>query len=149
MPKNRYRTALTSLSLAVLATTTGALADDAAIQRCREVPDAVRRLACYDAITVPAKGAVPQPSPDQFGMDRQARKSEPEVLESQILGRFTGWRPQDRIELANGQIWQVSDDSHAALDLLNPKVAVRRGSFSAFFLEVEGTNRSPRVKRVR
>jgi len=145
----RYITRSTTLLLTLLGAATVVRADDAAIQRCRELSDATRRLACYDAVTVPAKGiAPPRQSPDQFGMERLVPRSEPDAIESQVLGRFDGWRPRDRIELANGQVWQISDDSSAVLTLLNPKVAVRRGAFGAYYLEVEGTNRSPRVKRV-
>lgn len=151
MSKTRHLTGPTIVSLALLMAATAVAADDAALKRCREVQDPSKRLACYDAITVSGTG-VSAKSPaaaDRFGMEQQVLRNEPEVLESMIRGRFTGWQATERIELSNGQVWQVSDGSTAALELLNPKVAVRRGSFGAFYLEVEGTNRSPRVKRVR
>lgn len=149
--KTKQLVVSTTVTLAMLAGAAGvAAAADAAIQRCREVTDSARRLACYDALTLPATGVNAKPLPsDRFGMEQQLLKSEPDALESQIRGRFSGWQPLEKIELANGQIWQISDGSNAVLDLLNPKVAVRRGTFGAFYLEVEGTNRSPRVKRVR
>jgi hypothetical protein len=34
------------------------------------------------------------------------------------------------------------------LNLDNPKVVIRRGMMGGFFLELEKTNRSPRVRRV-
>lgn len=151
MPKTKHPGVSTTVTLAMLAAVAGtAVADGAAIQRCREVTDSARRLACYDAITVPATGVNAKPLPaDRFGMEHQLLKSEPDALESQIRGRFAGWQPLEKIELANGQIWQVSDGSFAVLELLNPKVVVRRGTLGAYYLEVAGTNRSPRVKRVR
>ena len=149
MQKCRYVTSPTTLSLTLLTAATMALADDAVIQRCRELSEPTRRLACYDAITVPTKGVLqPRQSPDHFGMERQPLRNEADALESQILGRFDGWSPKARIELANGQIWQISDDSNAVLTLLDPKVVVRRGALGAFYLDIEGTNRLPRVKRV-
>ena len=71
-----------------------------------------------------------------------------EAIESHIPGHFEGWEPRSRIRLANGQIWQISDDSRRYHDIQNPKVSVRRGALGAFYLEIEGTNSSPRVKRL-
>ena len=132
------------------AAATTAIADEQAIQRCREVADPSKRLTCYDAIALPAKLQQPPRQPaDQFGLESQAIKTELGSVDSHIVGRFEGWGPKDRITLNNGQVWQVSDDSHAVFSVLNPKVTVRRGSFGAFYLEIAGTNRSPRVTRVK
>ena len=64
-------------------------------------------------------------------------------------GQVEGWKAGDRIALANGQVWRIADGSQGALWLQNPKVRVRRGVLGAFYLEIEGTNRSPRVERVK
>ena len=133
-----------------------AQADDAALQRCRTVADAPARLACYDAIPLPPAGTTaaspatpPRQTPQQFGMEVQlAAKTQLDAIDTTITGRFYGWGPGERIELANGQVWQVTDDSRGVLDVLNPKVRVRRGTLGAFFLEFEGSNRSPKVRRV-
>lgn len=150
--------------LALVAST--ALGNDAGLLHCRAVADAANRLACYDALVVPAsasgpgQGAVasaqavdasnmPQQAQDQFGLEgRLARKGELQALESHIPGHFEGWRPNTKIELANGQVWQVTDDSRAMFDLQDPKISIRRGMLGAFYLELEGSNRSPKVKRV-
>lgn len=137
--------------LPLLLISTSVLADDAGLLRCRGVSDASARLACYDALPVgEAKTvqAVPRQTPEQFGMEQKAYQSALESIESHIPGHFEGWEPRTRIRLANGQIWQVSDDSRRMLDFQNPKVAVRRGALGAFYLEIEGTNSSPRVKRL-
>lgn len=100
-------------------------------------------------MAVPAiAGTPPKQTPDQFGMERQGFKRELEAIDSHIDGRFDGWGPKDKIQLANGQIWQISDDSRRVLDFMNPKIRVRRGALGAFYLEIEGTNHSPRVRRV-
>jgi hypothetical protein len=95
---------------------------------------------------------LPQPltkqSPEQFGMEHQAFKAELQSIESHIPGNFEGWRPRARILLANGQVWQINDDSSYVRDLKNPKVTIRRGALGSFFLEIEGDNHSPRVKRL-
>lgn len=81
-------------------------------------------------------------------MERQQQRSGPDSIDSRIDGRFDGWRANDKIALANGQVWQVSDDSLGVFTSTNPKVTVRRGAFGAYYMEIEGINRSPKVKRV-
>jgi len=149
-------------AMAWLVMSTPALADGAAILSCRAVIEPAQRLACYEAIIVsPARGATPTPAPrvpapsaaptsaDSFGLEaKKAFSSLPSTIESTIPGRFMGWGPHELITLANGQVWQVSDDSRGALVSANPKVLVRRGALGAFYLEIAGTNRSPRVRRI-
>jgi hypothetical protein len=137
--------------LPLLLISTSVLADDAGLLRCRGVSDVSARLACYDALPVgeaKTAEAVPRQTPEQFGMEQVASKSDLESIESHIPGHFEGWEPRTRIRLANGQIWQISDGSRRPLDFQNPKVSVRRGVLGAFYLEIEGTNSSPRVKRL-
>ncbi|HUQ29280.1 MAG TPA: hypothetical protein VM051_11855 [Usitatibacter sp.] len=137
--------------------------DDAAFQRCRGIRDASARLACYDGLPMDIPPSAPQappivpsrpqaaaPQPAQpFGMESRAPAVElPATMESTIAGRFEGWGPNARIKLANGTVWQVVDGTSAYLNLDNPKVVVRRGMMGGFFLEVENSNRSPRVRRL-
>jgi len=128
-----------------------ALADDAALLRCRGIADASARLACYDALVVlTSEEKVRQTETSQrekFGLDKPD-KSAPEAIESFIPGHFEGWQPGSSIRLDNGQVWQVNDNSSGVHNIDNPKVKVRHGMFSAYYLEIEGTNRSPRVSRV-
>lgn len=133
-------------------TSTAALADGASLARCRSIPDSAQRLACYDALPAPAADK-PAPeekrqAPAQFGLEHKAVEQQLQSIESHVEGRFDGWAPNDRIRFANGQVWQIVDGSRAALNAVNPKVRVRRGVLGAFYLEVEGTNHSPRVRRV-
>jgi hypothetical protein len=134
-------------------------ADTSGLQRCRAVTDNMARLACYDALliapsTTPPVVSAPVASTsaakaEAFGLEqKRAAASEAPSLDSAIAGRFEGWGPRSRITLANGQVWQVADDSSAALNLDNPKVLVRRGVLGAFYLEIDGTNRSPKVRRL-
>jgi len=133
-----------------------AWADDGGMLRCRGLTDAPSRLACYDALPMPSLAAKSAPvvaaiapqTPAQFGLESKAYKSELDLIESRIVGRFEGWSAGSRIKLENGQVWQVSDDTSRYLDLNNPKIVVRRGALGAFYLEIDGTNHSPKVKRV-
>ena len=133
-----------------------AWADDGGILRCRGLTDAMARLACYDALPLPSVAAKSAPAvvtiapqtTAQFGLESKTYKSELDLIESRIVGRFEGWSAGSRIKLENGQIWQVSDDTSRYLDMNNPKVVVRRGVLGVFYLEIDGTNHSPKVKRV-
>jgi len=109
------------------------------------------------ATTAPATAASPPAAspPEQqaaaktFGYESRAPAVEPPAtLASTIPGHFEGWGPGERIKLANGQVWQIVDDSRAYFNVDNPKVVVRRGMLGGFFLEIENSNRSPRVRRI-
>jgi hypothetical protein len=71
-----------------------------------------------------------------------------EAVDSRITGRFEGWGPKTRFTLANGQVWEVEDGTNASLWLDSPAVRVRRGFAGAYYLEIDGSNRSPRVRRL-
>ena len=153
----------------------GAHASDADLLRCRGVTDAPKRLACYDGIgivvgagttTAPlvASGApvgvssnaitpaptvqAAVPAVPEFGFEDRKARGSADRIESQIVGNFEGWSAHSRVRLANGQVWQVSDDSSRSMYFTNPKVVIRRGLLGAYYLEIDGTNYSPRVKRV-
>ena len=155
-----------------------AFADDVGILRCRGIVDASSRLTCYDALAVPgnAKTVAPKPpapaasaatqsalqasptaSPTasplaqkigQFGLENRASAATLDAVDSHIAGRFEGWEAKTNINLANGQVWQIADDSSRHVTMIDPKVRIRRGALGAFYLEFEKTNHSPRVRRV-
>jgi len=86
---------------------------------------------------------------EEFGLERQAAEARLEQIESHIAGLFQGWEPKSKITLANGQVWQVADGSHAVYRLESPTVTIERGVFGTFLLKIEGANRKPKVKRVK
>jgi hypothetical protein len=158
------------LPLFLLFASGAALADDAAILKCRTLPVQAARLACYDAIRVgaapavapasapvaaaaatPAAAPASAPTPEQrFGMEQVKPAGAPRSIESSIEGTLAGWGPGTQFKLANGQVWRVADDSSAVLaPMSNPKVRIVRNFFGTTFLEVEGTNNTPKVRRVR
>ena len=151
-----------------------AMADEASVGKCRAIVDTAQRLACYDNLVPISKPAVPEPlrltvpevpkvqliesgptarvekpSAALFGLEAQAQSTQTDRIDTSIEGRFDGWNAKTAIAFANGQVWQVSDGSSAVLALINPKVTIRRGFFGAFYLEVEGINRTARVRRVK
>lgn len=157
------------LALPLLLAANAAFADDAAILHCRSLTEAGARLACYDAIPlaragaafasapasapVPARMSAATPTPEQgFGMEtvQKAEPETPKFIESTIPGVLSGWGPTTQFTLANGQVWRVVDESHADLTPMHDaRVKVVRNFFGTTFLEIEGTNNSPKVRRVR
>ncbi|MDH5264386.1 MAG: hypothetical protein OEX21_06535, partial [Betaproteobacteria bacterium] len=91
----------------------------------------------------------PAQTPEQFGLEQRKPEVVVDAIESTLPGSFDGWGPKANFRLANGQVWQVADDSSGSTRTIeNPKVRIRRGALGAFYLEIEGTNRSPRVRRL-
>ena len=161
--------------LLLLLVSSAALADDAALLRCRAVADPTARLACYDALplnaaeTAKAPAAPPQQTPEQFGLPAaksapapaaqspaeqfglpppKSTETELDAIESTIPGHFDGWYPKQRIHLANGQVWQVVDVSARPMSVTDAKVTIRRGLLSAFYMEFEHVNQTVLVKRL-
>jgi hypothetical protein len=152
-------------ALLLLLTVSGAaLADDAAILRCRAIAEVPARVACYDAMPLSdaapaakaaAIAAAPVPAPaanaaKDFGLSEAKRRpaAEPNEIESTIVGKFDGWGAKTRFRLANGQLWRVADDSEASLwERDNPKVKIVRNALGTMFMEVEGSKLAPRVRR--
>ena len=139
-----------ALTLLLLVSTT-ALADDATVLQCRSLADAASRLACYDAMPVgQARPAVAAAGAD-FGREavKPKQEAQPKAIESTIVGQFSGWRPNTRITLANGQVWRIVDDSASDLPpTRNQKVRIERNLFGTFFLKIDGSNDSAKVRRV-
>ena len=142
-----------TLPLLVSLVSSAALADDGAVLKCRALPEAASRLACYDAMPV-APALVPEravAATADFGSESIRKKPEalPAAMESTVAGEFDGWGPNARIKLANGQVWRVIDDSSAVLPRRsNTRVRIERNLFGTLFLTVEGTNQSAKVRRV-
>lgn len=136
-----------------------ALADDTAIRACRTVTETAARLNCYDKIelaaTPVARPAAPAPTPVQaFGlppapMAVQAQKQAITSIDSTIVGNFDGWGPSTVFTLANGQKWKIVDGSEAVLTRSsNQKVTISRNFIGTMFMKVEGSNHSPKVRRL-
>jgi len=150
----------------LLLASSAALADDAAVLKCRDLSDAASRLACYDAMPlagaaaatpaaapagVPVAAAATASSPLQdFGRRPPAPKKEalPASIRSTVVGTISGWSPGSRITLANGQVWRVVDGDAVLPVMDNPQAEVSRGLLGAYFLQVGGHTSTARVTRV-
>ena len=144
-----------------------ALADDAAMLQCRAIAEVPARVACYDAIPVGAAAplaapvaataaAVPTPRQREqaFGMatvkaPKSATPEQDNSISSTIAGRFDGWSGNELVRLSNGQVWRIVDGSSAVLSpMTDARVKVERNVIGTYFLKIEGTNNSPKVRRV-
>lgn len=163
--------------LLAVSVSASAVADDAALLRCRAIADVAGRVACYDAIPVGAAPARPvalavptvaaavpastaaapaaisaaEEAERNFGLTAtQMRKPDsPTFIQSTLIGRIDGWGPNTTFRLANGQSWRVNDDSSGNVNEIdNPKIKITRNLLGTIFLEIEGSNQAPRVRRV-
>ncbi len=134
------------LLIALLLASGPALADEAAFFRCRDISADSQRLACYDAVKKPTAEQKRLFAEKTFGM---AEKPEIDTIQSVIVGTFDGWESDQRIRLANGQVWQVVDDSNGFVVGKDLKATVARGAMGAMYMEIEGSRKSPRVKRIK
>ncbi|MBI3715046.1 MAG: hypothetical protein HY255_03515 [Betaproteobacteria bacterium] len=108
---------------------------------------ATRAPAPVEERNLPATAAA-KPAAEQFGLENKRPKDELQEIVTRIDGTFDGWVPNQRIRLANGQVWQIADDTTRWFTFVNPKVTIWRGTFGVFYMNIEGHNQSPRVKRV-
>ena len=86
-----------------------------------------------------------------FGLSAaQLRKpDEATFIQSTLIGRIDGWGPNTTFRLANGQAWRVADDSTGNINEIDqPKIKITRNVLGTIFLEIEGANQAPRVRRV-
>lgn len=162
------QTVMVSILVAAIAPTVQAATEEA-FASCRSINDPAARLACYDALPVvpaprgggaapgatrhsaaPTVPAVTSPGNEaaRFGLPMTQAPAPLESIESRIAGHFDGWYPGTRIRLENGQVWQITDGTSRFANVDRPKVTVKRGALGSFFLDIEGVNPAPRVRRV-
>lgn len=139
---HRRREALVGPALLLICVTAvPAIAQDS-LESCRRISDIMARVACYDALPTTSASA-PQP------VTRPEVARGEAVVESAVARDFSGWGPNERIALENGQVWQIVDGSTYATSPGKRKAAIRRGVLGADFLDVDGVALSPRVRRVK
>jgi len=103
------------------------------------------------SVAAASVAAAPAASAEQsFGLEQPKRAEPLRSIESTLTGTIDGWNPSSVFNLANGQAWKVADGSSADFTpKTNPKVRITRSLVGTMFLEIEGTNNSPKVRRVR
>jgi len=129
-----------------------ALGQQGTLETCRKISDPTAKLACYEALPL-TPATPPQAPPASPGTSGTERTETPRVgeamVESTVPSDFSGWGPNEKIALENGQVWQVVDGSTYAARPGKRKAAVRRGVLGAHFLDIDGVALSPRVRRIK
>ena len=102
--------------------------------------------------TASASRRQPEPpsSPeDRFGRDQSMLDMGGEEMSTRAVGSFDYWREGQRIELSNGQVWEITNDTDMYHKVTNPEVTIEKGFFSSYYLHVDGVSKALRVRRVR
>lgn len=141
--------------------------DPAAVQRCRIIPEAAARLACYDAIALPGIGsragwgaptAAPAPATaptaaatpgGDFGLSRPAPDPTADRVASRVVGKVEDFPNGLKLTLENGQVWQLSESATGFYNLQNPQVTITRGLLSGFVMAMDGVNATLKVRRIK
>jgi len=112
-------------------------------------PDARGRVALPHQ-TMPEDRRDRKEDPEQaFGFDARPAEFGGDRLRTRAVGDFGLWNRGVQVELENGQVWEIIDRNEVYNKVSNPEVRIERGLFSAFYLHIEGTSRSLRVRRIR
>ncbi|GGZ51783.1 hypothetical protein GCM10008101_01010 [Lysobacter xinjiangensis] len=70
-------------------------------------------------------------------------------VEARLVGRFTGWRTGTVFTLDDGSRWQVSEGSFDARPVEAPRVTIKPGLLSGWYMHVEGQPVVASVRRAR
>lgn len=112
-----------------------------------DISDNANQAKKVDEPAEEIKATVASNSESSFG--KTENLSEPEEINSRILGVFNGWSGETTFELQNGQIWKKSGNGFLSANVNNPKINIKKGALGSFTLSVEGFNSSIKVKRIK
>jgi hypothetical protein len=79
---------------------------------------------------------------------REAQPATADMIETRILGDFTGWDGSTVFQLENGQIWQQSSFGSVHLFARSPRVTLL-ATPGGWRMEVEGVSQTVHVRRIR
>ncbi|WP_251360188.1 hypothetical protein [Kangiella sp. TOML190] len=124
------------------------------LQECIDTQNDIARLACYDSIFGHSKsdGATPLATPssqDDFGAERIRSEDKADSMTTSIVGEFDYLAKGDKIQLSNGQTWQVIESRKLRHKAKNPEVVISKGFMGSYFLEFADINRRIKVRRVK
>jgi len=97
----------------------------------------------------PEPEADPRTPEERFGMEKKVLELGGEEMSSTALGEFRFWNQGQRIELDNGQVWEIVNSTNLFHKTTNPRVTIEKGLFSSFYLHIDGVSKSLKVKRIR
>ena len=114
-------------------------------------PPTAPAVSAAAAAPVPATQLVPAASTHSdasFGQETlpPEERGEPKLIESRILGTFTGWNGRTTFTLENGQVWVQSGAGDFETHLENPAVVIKKLAFG-YLLTIPGQGATVFVQR--
>ena len=93
-------------------------------------------LLRYTAVDAPV---VRKTSPE---VKREAADTPPQVIHSQIDGKFSGWSGKTLFKLKNGQVWKQRLSGDYRTTLTDPEVEIYQKYFGFYWMKIVETGRS-------
>jgi hypothetical protein len=118
------------------------------LESCRKLSDPAARFACYESLPLTPPAGTPGSRASGTEPSETPQVGEATVA-STVPTTFSGWGPNEKIALENGQVWQVVDGSSYATRPGKRTASVKRGVLGAYFLDIDGVALSPRVRRIK
>jgi hypothetical protein len=143
---------LKTLTMLLATCALSAQAEQNGIRKCRELTEPAAKLACYEALPLSIEDRPTPASPESGSRpftSAGAKNTTDGPIVTFVRGDFSGWRANERIELDNGQIWQVVDGSTYATSPGRRVATIRSGMLGAQFIDIEGIALAPRVRRIK
>lgn len=109
--------------------------------------DRSARTASRDRRCGPESGA--ESPEDVFGMEKKVLELGGDEMTSTAVGQYDFWEKGQRIELENGQVWEITNSTGMYHKASNPRVTIEKGLFSSFYLHIDGVSKSLKVRRLR
>ncbi|MBS3743856.1 MAG: hypothetical protein KGY48_05850 [Wenzhouxiangellaceae bacterium] len=107
----------------------------------REVADRRRE---NDRSAEPERGT----AEDRFGMEKKMLELGGDEMSSTAVGQFDFWNKGQRVELENGQVWEITNSTNLYHKAANPRVTIEKGLFSSFYMHIDGVSKSLKVRRI-
>jgi len=133
-----------------------------AIELCRAEQNALRRLTCYDAISLTAnsnsastnaitanvaKSDKAVANNADFGIEhRKSSDDANDVLHMTVKDIRYSPRKDLIVEFENGQVWRQNDSGYYKINI-GERHFIKRGALNSFFLGNDNNNRILRVRR--
>lgn len=95
------------------------------------------------------KAASKKDKVEEFGQERIKKEEETlDKITATALGEFTDWEKGLKVQLDNGQVWEITDLRPGYYKITNPTVTIEKGFMGSYKMNVKGRNKSYRVIRV-
>lgn len=92
--------------------------------------------------------AEPESAEDRFGMEKKMLELGGDEMSSTAVGQFDFWNKGQRVELENGQVWEITNSTNLYHKTSNPRVTIEKGLFSSFYMHIDGVSKSLKVRRI-